>query len=184
MNYEELYTKASKGDESALEELVDYAEHGEADAQYWLSCLYEMDGPLNNEEQADYWLDMAAFNGNEKAKKKLYERPLKPIKNKRDDEDNDSETLSQEATYNHINSEEEKTRRRIKIIWWIVFPIILGIYYMHKCENDAKNDKAFQELVTPFDKKSDNINPSEHLQVDSNLNIKADKDYIEHLEKK
>lgn len=81
MNYEELYTKASKGDESALEELVDYAEHGEADAQYWLSCLYEMDGPLKNEEQADYWLDIAAFNGNQQAKQKLSARPLRPVKN-------------------------------------------------------------------------------------------------------
>lgn len=183
MIYEELYKKASMGDEIALEKLIDCAEQGEADAQYLLSCLYEIDERLKNEEQADYWLEMAAFNGNEKAKKKLHERPLRPIKNNRDDEDDDSEKLSEEATYYHMNSEEEKTRWRIRIIWWIVFPILLGIYYLHKCENDAKNDKAFQELITPFDQKS-NINPSEHLQIDSNLNIKADKEYIEHLEKK
>lgn len=55
---------------------------------------------------------------------------------------------------------------------------------MHKCEKEAERDKVFQELMTPMDKKSDNINPSEHIQIDSNLNIKVDKEYIEHLENK
>lgn len=81
MEYEELNKKASLGDENALEELIGYAEQGEADAQFLLSCLYEQDGPLKNEELADYWLDMAVYNGHEQAKQKYYEKPLKPIKN-------------------------------------------------------------------------------------------------------
>ena len=81
MDFNELFKNASMGDEVALEELIDAAEQGEADAQYLLSCLYEQDGPLKNEEQADYWLDMAVYNGHEQAKQKYYEKPLKPIKN-------------------------------------------------------------------------------------------------------
>lgn len=81
MEYEELNKKASLGDDNALEELIGYAEQGEADAQFLLSCLYEQDGPLKNEEQADYWLDMAVYNGHEQAKQKYHEKPLKPIKN-------------------------------------------------------------------------------------------------------
>lgn len=81
MDFNELFKKASLGDEIALEELIDAAEQGEADAQFLLSCLYEQDGPQKNEEQADYWLDMAAYNGHEQAKQKYYEKPLKPIKN-------------------------------------------------------------------------------------------------------
>lgn len=81
MEYEELNKKASLGDDNALEELIGYAEQGEADAQFLLSCLYEQDGPLKNEELADYWLDMAVYNGHEQAKQKYYEKPLKPIKN-------------------------------------------------------------------------------------------------------
>ena len=120
MIYEELYKKASNEDNSALEELIDNAEQGDADAQYLLSCLYEMDGSLKNEEQADYWLEMAAFNGNEKAKNKLHDRPLKPIKNNRD-EDDDSEMLSKEATYNHMNSEEEKTVGGLELFGGLFF---------------------------------------------------------------
>ena len=81
MDFNELFKNASMGDEIALEELIDAAEQGEADAQFLLSCLYEQDGPLKNEEQADYWLDMAVYNGHEQAKQKYYEKPLKPIKN-------------------------------------------------------------------------------------------------------
>lgn len=79
---------------------------------------------------------------------------------------------------------EESRNSFFKWLWWLLFPVLLTIYYMHKCENDAESHKAFQELITPMDKKSDNINPSEHIQIDSNLNIKVDKEYIEHLEKK
>ena len=32
MNFEELYSRASMGDEIALKKLIDYAEQGEADA--------------------------------------------------------------------------------------------------------------------------------------------------------
>lgn len=184
MNYEELYTKASKGDESALEELVDYAEHGEADAQYWLSCLYEMDGPLKNEEQADYWLDMAAYNGNKSAKQKLYERPLKPIKNNRDEEEDFSENAVPNSSNGNVYSEEDRKRWRIRIIWWIIFPILFSLYYLHKCEEDAERDKAFKEQMIPLDQKSDNFNPSEHIQIDSIGKIKVDEQYIEHLKKK
>ena len=185
MNYEELYKKGTGGNDNALEELIGYAEQGEADAQYWLSCLYEMDGPLKNEEQADYWLEMAGYNGNEQAKQKLYERPLKPIKNKRDEEGNDfSENTSETSKYRYVESEEEKSRRRINYIWWILFPILLSLYYMHKCEKDAERDKAFQELITPIEQKSDNFNPSEHIKIDSDLNIKVDEQYIEYLKKK
>ena len=183
MNYEELYIRATKGDEIALEELIDAAEQGEADAQYLLSCLYEQDGPQKNEEQADYWLDMAVYNGHEQAKQKYYEKPLKPIKNYQE-EKSSFEGPSDESENHHIESEEEKKAKRIRIIWWIVFPILLAAYYMHKCENDAERDKAFKEQITPFDQKSDNFKPSEHIQIDSDLNIKVDEQYIEHLEKK
>jgi len=71
MSYEELYEQAKKGDAEALENLVECAEVGEAEAQYLLSCLYETDGPLKNEEQSYYWLDMASYNGNQQAKQKL-----------------------------------------------------------------------------------------------------------------
>lgn len=125
MNYEELYAKASMGDEIALEELIDCAEQGEADAQYLLSCFYEMDGPLKNEEQADYWLDMADYNGNEKAKQKLCERPLKPVK-KHVDEDDDSSITSDKSDTNYIETEEEKSRRRIKYILVDIVPYSFG----------------------------------------------------------
>ena len=185
MNYEELYMKASKGEENALEELVEYAEQGEADAQYLLSCLYEMDGPMKNEEQADYWLDMAAYNGNECAKQKLYERPLRPIKNNKDEEEDDSSEANTEDSGNdNVFSEEERKRWRIRIIWWIIFPILFSLYYIHKCEEDAERDRAFKEQMIPFDQRSDNVNPIEHIQIDSNQHIKVDKDYIDHLEKK
>lgn len=184
MNIEELYTKASFGDEKALEELIAYAEQGEADAQYLLSCLYEMDGPFKNEEQAYYWLDIASYNGNQQAKQKLQSRPIvRPTRNK-SEVDNVSDCSSDEPEYHYVESEEENTRNKIRLIWWIAFPIILVLYYMNKCERDAKRDKAFQELIKPLDQKSDNFNPQEHLLVDSNLKIKVDKDYIEHLEKR
>ena len=183
--YEDLYTKASMGDEIALEELIDYAEQGEADAQYWLSRLYEMDGPLENEEQAYYWLKMADFNGNEQAKQKLYERPLKSFKNNRDKEENDSYNNTSEKTdYSYAESKEDSSHQDINYIWWILFPIFLAIFYMHKCEEDAEVDKAFNELIIPLDQKSDNFNPSEHIQIDSSGKIKVDEQYIDHLKKK
>lgn len=182
MDFNELFKNASMGDEIALEELIDAAEQGDADAQYLLSCLYEQDGPFYNEEQADYWLEMAVYNGNQEAKKKLSERPLRAKKNNQCEED--ASQLSEELETHYVESKKEKTRWKIRIIWWILFPILLALYYMHKCEKDAESHRKFEELIKPMDQKSENFNPSEHIQIDSSLNIKADEQYIEHLKKK
>lgn len=183
MNYEEIYSKASKGDENTLKELIAYAEQGEAEAQYLLSCLYEMNGPLKDEEQADYWLNIAVFNGNEQAKQKYYSRPLKSIKNN-PEEYNDSGEPSDEPKYNYVESVESGNNWNIRLIWWILFPFLMALYYMHKCEKDAEREKAFKELIKPMDQKIDNFNPTEHIQVNSDLSIKVDEEYVEHLKKK
>lgn len=181
MTIEELYSKVSLGDEKALEELIDYANQGEADAQFLLSCLYENDGPLNDEEQSDYWLEMAAYNGNQEAKKKLSDRPLKPIKSNLFDDD--TIQSSEEPEDHYVESEEEKTRRKIRHLWWILFPILLVLYHMHKCEKDAERERTFNELVKPMEQKIENFNPSEHIQMDSTGKIKVDEEYVKHLEK-
>lgn len=184
MAFEELYSKASKGDENAQKELIDYAEQGEADAQYLLFCLYDMDGPFKNEEQANYWLDMAAYNGSQQAKDKVHERPFRPVRHHTDEEDSLAEEPVDESIPKHMGSEEETTRWKIRILWWIVFPVLLVLYHINKCERDAESNRAFRELMTPMDQKSENFNPSEHIQMDPDLHIKVDEEYIEHLEGK
>ena len=114
---------------------------------------------------------------------KLYERPLRPIGNK-SEEDYASDYSSDESEYYYVESEEERTRRRIRYIWWIAFPLVFILYHIYKCERDTEREKAFQELMKPMDQKSTNFNPQEHIRVDSNLNIKVDKEYIGHLKKK
>ena len=179
MNFNELFENASMGDMIALEELIDAAEQGEADAQYLLSSFYEMDGPLKNEEQADYWLKMAVYNGNQEAKKKLSERPLRAKKSNLAEED--ASQLSEELETHYVESGEEKTHWMIRLIWCVLFPILFVLYHMYKCEKDAESNRMFEELIKPMDQKSENFNPSEHIQIDSGLKIKVDEQYIEHL---
>ena len=185
MSYEELYNKAMNGDADALSRLIEDAEMGEATAQYWLSCQYEAEGPLKDEEQSDYWLDMAVYNGNPMAVEKRKRTPHRH--NERTAGENKTSSVNMSEDNEAKNEEQEgKAKRKSKnYIWiWGIFLVLIVAKYISKCEEQRERDEGFDRFMEWVDHKEEIFNPSEHIETDSNLNIKADKEYIEWLEKK
>lgn len=187
MEYSEIYAKAKAGDANALKELTRYAEQGDDKAQYMLACLYEEEGELQDEAESYYWLDMAAYNGNWRAQaKQKQKRQYRKNVNNNESQDNDSKAEATKVDDQQLEKyfeQQEKSKKRATWIFRIVFLLFIIGYYTVRHINEEKQ-RAAMDASFKIHKEEEFFDPREHIKIDSNHKIRADKEYIEYLQRK
>lgn len=132
MYYEKLYDQAMKGKVDALEELNAVAGSGDAEAQFFLSCVYDnLNSPFKDISLGMYWLEKSADNNYEPAIKKLKEMPsnikiLHGIDNNQE-ENSDRESNPENIKPGGIFSFTGRIDRTTYFVYLIVYAFIFGI---------------------------------------------------------
>lgn len=192
MEYSEMYAKAKAGDANALKELTEYAEQGDDKAQYMLACLYEEDGEFQDEAKSYYWLDMAAYNGNWRAQakqkqKRQYRKNVNDYESQNHEMQvnttNDDATNARDQLLDEYFEQQEKSKKRATWIFRIVFLLFIIVFYTVRYINEEKQ-RAAMDTSFKILQEEEFFDPREHIRIDSNYKIRADKEYIEYLKRK